>query len=214
MAAEDEVSVANRSTHRTRCSVVTGAATPHRRSRVTPVASVDLGDLAQDGSSAEPNVGVRAISPPRRARNRQDRPTTHSHRRLLDSATEPRMVAARLTDRGCFRRWRHATSSSPWSPPTVQMCHLSDPTGSLLASTRQDGYNGPGRLGESGTQGRKQPRNRWGSNSGYGASPGARSLAQYPFRPPVGCRGVRWADCRWVVRRARGCSHPHHDDRR
>jgi hypothetical protein len=101
MAAEDEVSVANRSTHRTRCSVVTGAATPHRRSRVTPVASVDLGDLAQDGSSAEPNVGVRAISPPRRARNRQDRPTTHFHRRPLDSATEPRMVAAttRLTDR-------------------------------------------------------------------------------------------------------------------
>jgi len=180
MAAEDEVSVANRSTHRTRCSVVTGAATPHRRSRVTPVASVDLGDLAQDGSSAEPNVGVRAISPPRRARNRQDRPTTHSHRRLLDSATEPRMVAARLTDRGCFRRWRHATSSSPWSPPTVQMCHLSDPTGSLLASTRQDGYNGLGRRRERDT-GRSQPRKASAPVQGTALCVGPGIPTKYPF---------------------------------
>ena len=67
-------------------------------------------------------------------------------RRQLDSATEPRMVAAtaRLTTRRCFRRWRHATPSSAWSPPDVQMCHLSDSKGCLLTGTRQNGPRRPG----------------------------------------------------------------------
>src|ERR1035441_2543444 len=54
---------------------------------------------------------------------------------------------ATLTDRRCFRPWRHATPSSAWSPPTVQMCHLSDLTGFLLSSTRQNGLQGPGGVG-------------------------------------------------------------------
>ena len=33
--------------------------------------------------------------------------------------------------------------SSLSSPPTVQMCHLSDPTGFLLRGTRQDGLQRP-----------------------------------------------------------------------
>ena len=60
-----------------------------------------------------------------RGRDRLDRAgPSHSHRRPLDSATGPRIVETRLTDRGCFRPWRRTTPSSPWSPTDVQMCHL------------------------------------------------------------------------------------------
>ncbi len=52
--------------------------------------------------------------------------------RALDRATEPRTMSA---------AGREAPSFS--SPPTVQVCHLSDPTGSLHSSPCQNGLQRP-----------------------------------------------------------------------
>jgi hypothetical protein len=58
------------------------------------------------------------------------------------------MGATRSTDRRRSDGGDTRDQSFPSSPPTVQMCHLSDPTGSQLSGTRQNGYDGPGRLRE------------------------------------------------------------------
>jgi hypothetical protein len=74
--------------------------------------------------------------------------TSHSHRRPLNSATEPCMPATRLTDRKRSGGGATREESSLPSPPTVQMCHLpriqqAPCSGAPVRTT----YNGPGRLG-------------------------------------------------------------------
>jgi hypothetical protein len=119
------------------------------------------------GSGRQRGEGGQRFS--RRAHARRyahGKPTSRPHRRPLDHATEPRMVAARLTDRRRFRGGGTREAPSLSSPPDVQMCHLSDPTGFLLWGTRQDGLQRartPGGV-------EHQSRNCQLSSSGYGAS--------------------------------------------
>jgi hypothetical protein len=86
--------------------------------------------------------------------------TSHSHRRPLNSATEPCMPATRLTDRKRSGGGATREESSLPSPPTVQMCHLpriqqAPCSGAPVRTT----YNGPGHVGEWNT-GRNQSQNR------------------------------------------------------
>ena len=107
-----------------------------------------LGRLAgSELSGTEPVILCWGEQPDRRPESAGSmRSTGHFALQLrpLDSATEPRTVAARLTIEDVSAVAAPATPCSPWSPPTVQMCHLSDSKGCLLIGTRRNGPRRPG----------------------------------------------------------------------
>jgi len=108
--------------------------------------------------------------------DRADRATSRS----IDGHSISPLNLARLTTRGCFRRWRHATPSLPGvlqlfkcAPVRIQQTPRS-PAPVRMACNRL------GRLGEWITSRGIQPRIHWSSGPGYGALQGARILTKYP----------------------------------